>query len=302
MLKVIYRLNVLLAVAFLTLTSCESGKDRKTKSGFRYRIYTSSSEPRIEPGNYITIDLLYRTDRDSVLFDSRQNGEPLRFRLEKIPFSGSYEEGLTYLGAGDSATFFVPADSLYKYLVKDSQLAQEATVFRKGTFMKFDVKVHRVQDTRQGELEDEIRMASALEEEKKLIENFIKEKGADYQFDSAGYYYKYLNRGNGTAVEDGKVVTAAYTGSFLDGKIFDSSEAQGKDFKFVKGAGHVVSGWESAIARSKVGDKLMLLLPSDLAYGETGLFDPTNGRLIVLPFTPLLFQIQIIKVEELVQQ
>jgi FKBP-type peptidyl-prolyl cis-trans isomerase len=46
------------------------------------------------------------------------------------------------------------------------------------------------------------------------------------------------------------------------------------------------------------GDKFTLILPSKLAYGEEGIQDPKNGSFIVPPYTPVVFDIEIVSVEE----
>ena len=78
---------------------------KKTASGFTYRVYKNIDGPKPKVGDYVTIHLVNRTADDSILFDSRKAGQPMRFRLERIPFEGSFEEGLTYISPGDSATF-----------------------------------------------------------------------------------------------------------------------------------------------------------------------------------------------------
>ena len=91
----IINLFLILSLAIVVL-SCKKGKELKTESGFKYRLYTENTGEKAKLGDYIIIELVYKTENDSVLFDSRKK-VPLRFKLENIPFPRSYEDGLTNL-------------------------------------------------------------------------------------------------------------------------------------------------------------------------------------------------------------
>lgn len=70
---------------------------------------------------------------------------------------------------------------------------------------------------------------------------------------------------------NGNEVEAHYTGTLVsDGSKFDSSRDRGKTFKFTIGQGQVIKGWDEGFASMKVGEKAMLKVRYDYAYGETG--------------------------------
>lgn len=85
----------------------------------------------------------------------------------------------------------------------------------------------------------------------------------DFQFDV-------LTAGNGRSPRKGEAVTVHYTGRFTDGEKFDSSVDRDEPFTFVLGAGQVIGGWDLGVARMKIGDKVRLTLPPELAYGREG--------------------------------
>ena len=137
-----------------TMFGCnlKNGEEKKTDSGFKYVIYTKSEGPKIQLGDYVTLIMVYKNDKDSILFDSRNSALPLRFQLDKIPFKGSFEDGLLNLAKNDSATFYVPADSLYAYLFTGRSgivIPQSETGFTPGTLVKFDIKVVNLQAAQQ---------------------------------------------------------------------------------------------------------------------------------------------------------
>jgi peptidylprolyl isomerase len=55
-----------------------------------------------------------------------------------------------------------------------------------------------------------------------------------------------------------------------DGSKFDSSLDRGKPFKFTLGKGMVIKGWDQGFGSMKVGEKAILKIRYDYAYGETG--------------------------------
>jgi len=98
----------------------------------------------------------------------------------------------------------------------------------------------------------------------------------------SGLKYIIIEEGSGEKALVGKAVEVHYTGMFTNGKVFDSSIERGVPIEFVLGKGQVIKGWDEGIALMKVGDKMRLIIPPDLAYGEKGAGDviPSNATLI----------------------
>jgi FKBP-type peptidyl-prolyl cis-trans isomerase FkpA len=79
-----------------------------------------------------------------------------------------------------------------------------------------------------------------------------------------------LVTGTGATPTKGDTVSVHYTGRFTDGNKFDSSVDRDEPFAFVLGAGQVIAGWDIGVAQMKVGDKVKLTIPPELAYGRDG--------------------------------
>lgn len=79
-----------------------------------------------------------------------------------------------------------------------------------------------------------------------------------------------LTTGTGAAPKKGDRVSVHYTGWFTTGGKFDSSVDRDEPFEFVLGADQVIRGWDQGVAQMKVGDKVKLTIPPDLAYGVQG--------------------------------
>jgi peptidyl-prolyl cis-trans isomerase A (cyclophilin A) len=77
----------------------------------------------------------------------------------------------------------------------------------------------------------------------------------------------------------------------MDGKIFDSSIERDEPIEFQIGRGMLIKGWEEGIALMQVGDKMRLIIPSELAYGPNG----AGG--VIPPNATLIFDVELVNVK-----
>lgn len=99
---------------------------------------------------------------------------------------------------------------------------------------------------------------------------------------SSGLKYIVIKEGKGKQAKAGLSVEVHYTGTLVDGKKFDSSRDRGVPIEFTLGEGQVIKGWDEGIALMRVGGKLRLIIPPELAYGNKAVGDviPANSTLI----------------------
>jgi FKBP-type peptidyl-prolyl cis-trans isomerase len=101
---------------------------------------------------------------------------------------------------------------------------------------------------------------------------------------------EHITQGTGPAPKKGHPVTVHYTGFFTNGVKFDSSVDRDEPFVFVLGAGQVIAGWDIGVAAMKVGDKVKLTIPPELAYGREGY----PGA--IPPNSTLVFEVELLEV------
>ncbi len=106
-----------------------------------------------------------------------------------------------------------------------------------------------------------------------------------------GLQYKIIEEGKGISPTEKDSVTVDYQGSFIDGKVFDSSYQRGKPVTF--GVTEVIPGWTQALKLMKQGSTWEVYVPANLAYGTNGM-PPVIG-----PNQTLVFKIHLISVNKI---
>lgn len=96
-----------------------------------------------------------------------------------------------------------------------------------------------------------------------------------------GLQYVVLKEGDGKRFPKyGQKVVVHYTGTLLDGRMFDSSVHRGEPATFA--VGQVIEGWNEALQNMSKGEKRTLIIPPELGYGVHGYpgIIPPNSYLI----------------------
>lgn len=104
----------------------------------------------------------------------------------------------------------------------------------------------------------------------------------------SGLQYKELQAGSGDSPKANDQVRVHYHGTFIDGKVFDSSIERNEPIVF--GVSQVIQGWTEALQLMKPGSRWMLFIPPGLAYGEQG----AGG--VIGPNQALVFEVELIEI------
>jgi len=97
--------------------------------------------------------------------------------------------------------------------------------------------------------------------------------------------------GEGPAAEPGDQLVVQYVGvDYASGEQFDASWDTGQPFPFELAGGSVIEGWDEGVEGMQVGGRRQLVIPPDLAYGDTG-SPPAIG-----PGATLVFVIDLVEI------
>jgi len=121
--------------------------------------------------------------------------------------------------------------------------------------------------------------------------NTIDQKWPKSQSTTTGLRYLVLKEGHGELPKSGDIVNVLYKGTFFDGRMFDQTRGPQAPFRFRLGRNEVIRGWEEGIAMMRVGEKRILIVPYDLAYGSRGQ-PPRIPRQ-----TSLVFEVEMLAIE-----
>ncbi len=126
-------------------------------------------------------------------------------------------------------------------------------------------------------------------------QEFIKKvEGQGYKKAGMGIYFKEISKGNGIKPQITDTVLVNYTGKYIDGKVFDSSN--GKSPLKTSLNGGAIPGFLEALSMMEVGSKAEVVIPYQLAYGESGNQNPYTGEMSIEPFQTLVFELEIVDI------
>lgn len=236
-----------------------------TPTGLKYIIHVKGKGVQPKPGERVSVNYVGKLINDTVFDSSYKRGQPFTFTLGQGQVIKGWDEGISLLSEGDSATFIIPPDLGYGQ--------QNMGSIPPNSTLNFAVKLVKIFPEIKVEPyntggKDTITTPTGL----KVI--IVSEKNK-----------------NGDRPPKGATVKVHYTGYFEDGKIFDSSVKRGEPISFPVGKGMVIKGWDEGVSLMKTGDKFRLLIPYQLAYGEQGY----PG--VIPPKSNLIFDVELMDVK-----
>lgn len=285
---------LLIVFLLLLLLGCSKKSSRfpgysMTETGIHYKLISlgdGSAKPEIL--NYLTVNISYRTIKDSLFFQGLR-----KFQLTAPRYKGSIEECFLMLVLGDSASFYFPADSFFVKTLETSR----PRFINKGDLMRADIKMMEIQTEKQYQLEKEAFLNwinDFGDYERVILKQYMDGEKLSIAPTSSGLYYIPITKKEGKSVAIGDTITVNFEGRFFNSKIFDSTKKRNEPFQFVYGQKwQVIEGLEEAIGMMKEGEKSLFIIPSKLAFGEKG-----SSTGIIPPFTSVIFEVELIEVKK----
>jgi FKBP-type peptidyl-prolyl cis-trans isomerase FkpA len=299
---------MIIAAAALGLASCKGGF-KQADGGLLYNIRTDKSGPTIKPGDFVSLNLVLKTEGDSVLGSTYELGRPAPQIMEKSPRKGDVTSAFLFLSEGDSATVKLAIDSMFK---KGAPRPPGI----KGKYLVYEIKVEKViargnqtEPVFNAHITDYFKAQAELvkKQEPAKIKKYVEDKKLKTTTTASGLQYEITKPGAGVNAVVGDTVLVNYVGRLLNGKLFDTSIKEialkeSKQFdprrtyepiKLVVGAvgpGGVIKGWDEGLQLLNKGAKATLVIPSALGWGEQGA-PPMIG-----PFAPVAFDVEIVNI------
>jgi FKBP-type peptidyl-prolyl cis-trans isomerase len=283
----------LLLVTFTVscFVSCENPYPgfSKAEEGVYYKLLMiGDSDRRCRHGDYVTANVAYFTMNDSLFFTGI-----IKFKVPEHNFGGSIVRCFTQMCEHDSAQFIISAADFYEKTIKNAV----PDYLRADGMMKISIYMMNIQSSDEYRYEEEAFqkwIEDFGEYEKVILKQFVREEKIEIAPTEDGIYYIEQQAGVGAVVEAGDTITTHYEGYFLNGKFFDSTRQRNEPLQFVYGQQwQVIPGLEKAIGRMRKGTKALVIIPSEQAFGEDG-----SVLGIVPPFTPVVFEIELINVKK----
>lgn len=294
---------MLLFAAAVALSSCGGGF-KKTPGGILYNIHEDKTGPVAKVGDFVSVNVLCKTDADSVLFNTYDQGKPIGTVLSPPQSKSDVVSALTLLSEGDSATVKIVADSIFK-------AGQQKPPGFKGKFLVYEIKVEKLiakgndADTVfQRKINDYYKdvVAKIKTQEPAKTAAYIKKRDLKLTKTASGLQYEFTKEGSGPKPVAGDTVEVYYAGRLTTDKVFDTNikdiaqkekmfNAMNpyKTLKFPVGQQKVIAGWDEGLLLMNKGSKATFVVPSQLAYGEQG-----GGP--IPPFATLIFDVEMVNI------
>ncbi|HTO16172.1 MAG TPA: FKBP-type peptidyl-prolyl cis-trans isomerase [Edaphocola sp.] len=252
--------------------------------GLEYQIIKKGTGTYIgKPGDIGQMHIIFMIG-DSTILNSRvmNNNIPFDQPLMEPATENDVFVGINKMVDGEVSTFRIKADDFFKNNGQDMPSWVNHT-----DYASWNVEMVKVQNKeevesmakKKAEEQDKTDEAIILKvlKDKKIAVKAIPKNGITkanpkvaYK-DNSGIYYIVTHIGNGVKAEPGKMASMNYTGSLLDGTVFDSNidpafnHVQPIEFK-VDGK-QMIKGWDRMAVLMNVGQKVQVFIPSSQAYG-----------------------------------
>ena len=172
--------------------------------------------------------------------------------------------------------------------IEQGDSIEKLTIFRRGDAAKNFVTDQAAFDAAQAGIAE--HQTAFLQSQDSANEARAATLIPDAQRTESGIFYAITREGSGNRPSAGDTVRINYTGTFLNGQVFDSSE--GRDpLETAIGVGRLIPGWDEIVLLMREGEKRNIVIPPDMGYGKSG----AGG--VIPPNAWLYFEIELLEVQ-----
>ena len=274
---------------------------QENEAGIHYRVLTANSSGATpQPGN--VVNLYYRIEQlDGQLIDVLEDSSgmlPVTYTFRYTSTTGGFhltvpvslDEVVGLMKEGEEYEFYLPSDWAYLNYSLANRIDANAIVRARVSLAEV------LSPAEQRQVEDE------------RIQSYLTENNlTDPDSLASGVYYVQTEAGDDTTIVAGDRVQLRYTGTLLDGSVFDSNVDQDRDpLEFTVGQGSLIEGFLQGVQQMSEGEKGTVVIPSHAAYGQGVMAIPyemisllieNSPFLRIPPYSPLRFDIEILSVD-----
>jgi FKBP-type peptidyl-prolyl cis-trans isomerase FkpA len=286
----------LFGLVLLVCFSCKKQQQidgySRDKNGFYYKLLAiGDGNEKPQRDQIVVLDALMKTQSDSVFWDTRHDAmNGLYVFLNSQLIQGSCNSYFLSMVEGDSASFLIKPSILFKNyfdtIVPD--------FCKRDSLMYLNVRVSQIISKPEYDALKNTALGNEVEDtelqELKRIDQYLRKNYSSVKADANGIYTLQKTVTSLEPVAYGKKVKIAYQGMFLDGTPADHTE---QSIEYTYGTpDQLVKGLNIVIGSLKKGETTKIILPSRLAFGESG---SSNGS--IPPYTSLVYNIKIIDIK-----
>ena len=283
--------------AMMLLTACDQKFPgyKKTNDGLYYKFHSqnqTAAKPQLS--DFLKVDMACYL-HDSLYYDFQGKQKDVFTQLQESIFPGDLQEAYAMMHLGDSASFYVKADSVaVRYYEQDPA----AVGLKADDYFRYEVKLVELQ-TQDEFLANIQRMKETMEAaSRKALADYVAENNINVTPDPSGIYIMPLEKGKGRCPVKGEQVEVDFACYLLDGQSAGSTLDSPDKLKFVLGEGLTIQGWEEIVPKMHLGERVKAIIPFDLAYGEHSVGS-------IPSYSNLVYDIKLLKItteEELKKQ
>ena len=238
---------------------------KKTQSGMYYKFHncnTSATQPKLT--DFLKIEMKCYL-HDSLYYDWQGTQHQVYTQLQDPIFAGDLQEAYAMMHVGDSASFYVKADSIAA-LYYDQDPTKVGLV--PEDYFRYEVKLVEVQTEEEFQANVEKMKESMKMEAKRALDEYVVNNNINVTPEPSGVYIIPIEKGKGRCPVKGEKVELDFSATLLNGQPVGSTFDSSEKFSFVLGEGYTIQGWEEIVPKMHLGDRVKAIIPFDMAYGE----------------------------------
>lgn len=295
----IYKVVGLLILMLSNVNWTQAQQFKKMNSGLEYHFLKKKlSFYKAKPGDIATMHIHFKISDSSIIDSKSMNGEvAIDQPLSKPTYKGDVFEGILKMKKGSIAIFRLPVKQFYRNT--EQQIPEWVD---SNAYATWHVEMVDVKSEKKTKKVAAAKAKKQLKRDEAIIEKDLIAKGKTIHLlhpntvltedtnivykDKSGLYFIVQKNGSGVHGVDNKKVSLNYTGSLMDGSVFDSNTDPKfnhvQPISFTVGKGQMIKGWDKMLPLMRVGQKVKAIMASGLAYGPQARSPaiPANGILI----------------------